>query len=105
MMTVTQSPTDSAFVQNPYPFYAEHRAKAPLHVWADYNMPAAFSHDAVQALLRDRRFGREIPAELGAQRIVVDHVRVFEGRRLPAVLAVVCERLVGVGVAIAYDAA
>lgn len=64
MITVTQSPTDSNFVQNPYPFYAEHRAKAPIHFWTEYNMPAAFSHDAVQALLRDRRFGREIPAEL-----------------------------------------
>lgn len=64
MMTVTQSPTDSDFAQNPYPFYAEHRAKAPIHFWTEYNMPAAFSHDAVQALLRDRRFGREVPAEL-----------------------------------------
>lgn len=64
MITVIQSPTDSDFAQNPYPFYAENRAKAPIHFWTEYNMPAAFSHDAVQALLRDRRFGREIPAEL-----------------------------------------
>jgi len=64
MITVNQSPTDSVFAQNPYPFYAEHRAKAPIHFWTEYNMPAAFSHDAVQALLRDRRFGREIPAEM-----------------------------------------
>lgn len=64
MIPIVQSPTDPNFVQNPYPFYAEQRAKAPLQVWKDYGMPAAFSYQAVQALLKDRRFGREIPAEM-----------------------------------------
>lgn len=64
MHTLHQSPTDPEFVQNPYPFYADARAHGPLHHWADYAMPAAFSHDAVRHLLRDRRFGREIPPEL-----------------------------------------
>lgn len=27
-------------------------------------MPAAFSHEAVAALLKDKRFGREIPSEM-----------------------------------------
>ena len=52
-MEVTQSPTDPEFVQNPYPFYAAARAKGPLHYWADYNMMAAFSHEAVHTLLRE----------------------------------------------------
>lgn len=64
MIALHQSPTDSGFVQNPYPFYAAARARGPLHVWADYAMPAAFGHSAVRDLLRDRRFGREIPSEL-----------------------------------------
>lgn len=64
MKNLCQSPTDPAFVQNPYPFYAKARAVGPLRHWADYDMAAAFSHDAVHRILRDRRFGREIPPEL-----------------------------------------
>ncbi|MGC0224658.1 cytochrome P450 [Pseudooceanicola nitratireducens] len=63
-MTLNQSPTDPAFVQNPYPVYARARDAAPLQFWEDYGMMAAFSHEAVQTLLKDRRFGRQIPAEL-----------------------------------------
>jgi len=64
MQTLIQSPTDPAFVQDPYPFYVKARQQGPLQYWQDYGMIAAFSHDAVHALLRDRRFGREIPQEL-----------------------------------------
>jgi cytochrome P450 len=64
MKTVIQSPTDAAFVQDPYPFYAQARAQAGLNYWQDYGMPAAFRRAAVHAILRDRRFGREIPPEL-----------------------------------------
>lgn len=74
-MHLTQSPTDPGFVQNPYPFYAMARAKGPLHHWTDYGMMAAFTHDAVSTLLRDRRFGREVPPELA--RPVPDHLRPF----------------------------
>lgn len=63
MDTLTQSPTEFSFVQNPYPFYERARAAGDLHFWADYGMPMAFSHTAVQSLLKDRRFGREVPAE------------------------------------------
>ncbi|GGE20882.1 cytochrome P450 [Primorskyibacter flagellatus] len=72
---LSQSPTDPAFVQDPYTAYARARALGPLVWWQDYAMPAAFSHDVVTALLRDRRFGREIPAELA--RPVPDHLRPF----------------------------
>ncbi len=64
MMTLHQSPTDPDFVQNPYPVYAAAREQGALHFWSEYDMPAAFDHETVHALLRDRRFGREIPAEL-----------------------------------------
>ena len=54
-----QSPTDPAFVQDPYPFYERLRAAGEIAHWADYGMPCAVSHTAVQAILKDRRFGRE----------------------------------------------
>ncbi|WOI33721.1 cytochrome P450 [Tritonibacter scottomollicae] len=66
MKTLTQSPTEPDFVQNPYPFYDAARASGKIGYWQDYKMAAAFSHDAVHMLLRDRRFGREIPAEMAS---------------------------------------
>ncbi|MGR3758870.1 cytochrome P450 [Roseobacteraceae bacterium NS-SX3] len=67
MKTIRQSPTDAAFVQNPYPFYAEAREQGGLLYWEDYKMPAAFKHAPVHALLRDRRLGREVPPEMAAE--------------------------------------
>ncbi|WP_074736388.1 cytochrome P450 [Ruegeria halocynthiae] len=64
MKTLFQSPTDPAFVQNPYPFYDRARQQGDLFYWEDYGLVAAVSHKAVNTLLRDRRFGRETPAEL-----------------------------------------
>ncbi|MEM0936625.1 MAG: cytochrome P450 [Pseudomonadota bacterium] len=61
MRTLSQSPTEPAFVQDPYPFYARARAAGDLFWWPDYGMPAAATHRAVHAILRDRRFGREPP--------------------------------------------
>ncbi|CUH80400.1 cytochrome P450 [Tropicibacter naphthalenivorans] len=63
MQRLSQSPTDPAFVQNPYPFYDRLRAAGDLTWWEDYALPCATSHRAVHALLRDKRFGREIPTE------------------------------------------
>jgi cytochrome P450 len=59
MLTLAQSPTDPAFVQNPYPFYDRARARGDLFFWSDYNMVCATSHRAVSAILKDRRLGRE----------------------------------------------
>ncbi|OIQ45130.1 MAG: cytochrome [Roseobacter sp. MedPE-SW] len=75
MKTVTQSPTDPAFVQDPYPFYQKARAQAGLNYWQDYAMPAAFRRAAVHAILRDRRFGREIPPEFA--RPTPEHLAPF----------------------------
>ncbi|WP_163849445.1 cytochrome P450 [Pseudooceanicola aestuarii] len=73
MTMLHQSPTDPDFVQNPYPFYRT--APAPVCTWAEYDMPAAFTYDAANAILRDRRFGREVPADLRAP--VPDHLAPF----------------------------
>ncbi|MEX0368634.1 MAG: cytochrome P450 [Ruegeria sp.] len=64
MKRVRQDPTEPGFVQNPYPFYARARAEGDLLFWGEYRMPAAFTHEAVHTLFRDRRFGREVPAEM-----------------------------------------
>ena len=63
MKSLSQNPTEESFVQNPYPFYDRARPAGDLFFWTDYDMHCAVSHRAVSALLRDRRFGREIPAE------------------------------------------
>lgn len=75
MQTLLQSPTDSQFVQDPYPFYDKARASGSLVWWADYKMACAVSHQMVHAVLRDRRMGRECPAELAPD--IPDHLQPF----------------------------
>jgi unspecific monooxygenase len=63
MKTLHVSPFDPDFVQNPYPTYDRARKDGPVVWWEAYGMLAAFDAATVQALLRDRRLGREIPPE------------------------------------------
>ena len=63
MQTLAQSPTDPGFVQNPYPFYERARDLGPFFHWQDYNLICTGNAVAVNAIFRDRRFGREIPPE------------------------------------------
>ena len=60
---ISQSPVEHGFVQNPYTFYERARALGPVFYWQDYDKPCAVSHDIVNAVLRDRRWGREVPPE------------------------------------------
>jgi cytochrome P450 len=62
MKTLTQSPVDPGFVQNPYPFYEVARTHGPFFQWADYGLIATGNAAACNAIFRDRRFGREAPA-------------------------------------------
>jgi cytochrome P450 len=75
MQIVHQSPTDPDFVQNPWPFYDRARKAGAIVHWADYDMPVALGHAAVNAILRDRRFGREIPAD--RRKPVPEHLAPF----------------------------
>ncbi len=70
-----QSPVAEDFVQNPYPFYARARALGDFFWWNDYERVCASSYRAVNGLLRDRRWGREVPARLRPP--VPDHLRPF----------------------------
>ncbi len=75
MHTLTQSPNDPAFVQDPYPFYRRARETGNLIWWDDYGMVAATSHAAVHTIFRDKRFGREKPT--GLQQPVPEHLSAF----------------------------
>lgn len=75
MKTLHQSPTDPAFVQNPYPFYESARATGPFFHWADYGLTCTPNAAACNAIFRDRRFGREVPAELAPQ--IPSHLAPF----------------------------
>ncbi len=75
MQTLSQSATDPAFVQNPYPFYDRARALGPFFHWADYNLTCTPNAAAVNAILRDRRFGREAPPECAPA--IPEHLRPF----------------------------
>ncbi|WP_171182981.1 cytochrome P450 [Ruegeria sp. HKCCC2117] len=67
MKSLSQSPTEPGFVQKPYPFYDTARQAGDLFYWTDYSMVAAVSCQAVRTLLKDRRFGREVPPEHATQ--------------------------------------
>ena len=64
MQVLHQSATDPGFVQDPYPFYNRARSHGPFFHWADYGVVCTLSAAATNAIFRDRRFGREAPAEL-----------------------------------------
>ena len=73
MITLSQSPTDPGFVQDPYLFYEQARAGGPFFRWSDYDLTCTTSAAATNAIFRDRRFGRESPTLLN----VPDHLRPF----------------------------
>ena len=75
MKTLSQSPTEPGFVQNPYPFYEVARAAGPLFHWAEYDLTCTGNWAAVNAILRDRRFGREAPPEKAPA--IPDHLKPF----------------------------
>nr|WP_102223788.1 cytochrome P450 [Acidimangrovimonas sediminis] len=63
---ISQSPVAPDFVQDPYVFYDRARALGKLVWWDEYDMPCAVGHAAVNAILRDRRFGRPPPERVPA---------------------------------------
>jgi len=63
MISLSQALDDPAFVQNPYAFYEQARALGPFFRWTDYDLPFTTRAAAVNAIFRDRRFGREAPPE------------------------------------------
>ncbi|HSF91699.1 MAG TPA: hypothetical protein VLA51_05785, partial [Paracoccaceae bacterium] len=70
-----QDPCDDGFIQNPYPFYDRVRAAGPLFYWREYGLICASDYATVNSLLRDRRFGREAPAN--ARKPHLEHLSSF----------------------------
>jgi cytochrome P450 len=58
--TVNLDPRDPTFVQNTYAAYDMIRAQCPVFKWEQYGHWCFARYDDVSALLRDRRFGRQI---------------------------------------------
>lgn len=56
-----QDPTETAFVQDPYPAYAVARERGAVLWWDAYRMPAVFTHGEVDRLLRHKDLGRAAP--------------------------------------------
>lgn len=75
MITLSQSPSDPAFVQNPYAFYAQARKSGAFFRWAEYDRVCTGKAAACNAIFRDRRFGREAPAELAP--VIPGHLGPF----------------------------
>ena len=81
--SVSLDPCDPAFFNNPYPAYDAIRAATPVFKWEDYGYWCFARHEDVNALLRDRRFGRQIlhvasREELGWPE-TPDHLKSFYG--------------------------
>ena len=57
---VSLDPRDPAFVNDPYAAYRAIGAAAPVFFWEQYGFWCFARHAQVSALLRDRRFGRQI---------------------------------------------
>lgn len=57
---VSLDPTAPAFFQDPYPAYEAMRAVGPAVFWEELGRWCLTGFDAVNALFRDRRFGREV---------------------------------------------
>lgn len=64
MAQVEQSPTDSDFVQNPYDFYRDIRAKGNFVFWKDYGIAIATTQAAVAQILKHPEMGRAAPDDV-----------------------------------------
>lgn len=58
--TIDLDPRDAAFVRDPYEAYARFRRAHAVADWTQLGYTCFFRHEHVNALLRDRRFGRQI---------------------------------------------
>jgi cytochrome P450 len=58
--SISLDPRDPDFFNDPYRAYHELRATVPIFKWEDYGYWCFARHADVSALLRDRRFGRQI---------------------------------------------
>ncbi len=74
-------PSDPQFYQNPYPAYQKMHALGPAFLWSQYNYVCFSRYQEVNAILRDRRFGREITHVMSREEAglpkIPDHLKGF----------------------------
>lgn len=79
--SVTLDPVDPEFYSNPYLAYHAIRAEVPVFKWEEYGHWCFARFDDVNALLRDRRFGRQILHVASAEALgwpeTPEHLRPF----------------------------
>ena len=88
--SVDLDPRAAQFYQNPYPAYDAIRAAVPVFKWEQYGHWCFARHEDVSALLRDRRFGRQIlhvatREELGWPE-VPEHIKAFNAHERHSLL-------------------
>jgi cytochrome P450 len=88
--SVDLDPRETQFFKNPYPAYHAIRAACPAFKWEQYGHWCFARHEDVNALLRDRRFGRQIlhvatREELGWPE-VPDHIKAFADHEMHSLL-------------------
>jgi cytochrome P450 len=78
---VRLSPADASFFRNPYPAYRAIREACPVFFWEDYDLWCFAGYAAVDALFRDRRFGRDVSHVASREQLgwpaIPDHVKPF----------------------------
>jgi cytochrome P450 len=78
---VSLDPRDPAFFNDPYPAYRAIGAATPVFFWEQYGFWCFTRHAQVSALLRDRRFGRQILHVTSRESLgwpePADHLRPF----------------------------
>lgn len=78
---VDLDPRDPQFFENPYPTYRRLHAECPVFKWQQYGHWCFSKHEDVNALLRDRRFGRQILHLVSREELgwpePPEHIKVF----------------------------
>lgn len=89
-MSALFTPTDPAFLQDPYPTYARLREESPIFFYAPWNAFVLTRYADINALLRDRRLGRvlENMSEAGLLEHVSARQAEFELSRLGSLLEI-----------------
>lgn len=64
---VELDPSDPAFYNNPYPYYQKIRDETPVFYWEEFEIWCFLNHADVEAILRDRRLGRQIDHLAGSE--------------------------------------
>lgn len=78
---VSLDPRGPKFFNDPYPAYHAIRAETPIFKWEQYGYWCFARHEDVNALLRDRRFGRQITHILSREQLgwpeIPNHLKPF----------------------------